>query len=81
MTVNIKDKVTQKERILNHLEVWGKINPLAALNEYGCFRLAAVIFELKEAGHHIETVMKSNRGGQHYAEYKLHRRKQQTFDI
>ena len=53
----------------------------AALNEYGCFRLASRISELKAEGHNITTRMVSNREGKNYAEYKLHRKKQQTFDI
>ena len=41
-------KVTQKTRILNHLDNQNSITPLEALNKFGCMRLAAVIWTLKE---------------------------------
>ena len=38
---------TQKEMVLNHLQTEGNITPWEALKNYGCFRLAAVIFKLR----------------------------------
>ena len=41
-------KQSQNERILDHLIQKKTINPLQALNLYGCFRLSSRIFDLKE---------------------------------
>lgn len=48
-------KKTQSNRILTHLQMFGYITPLIALDLYGCFRLAAVILRLRKAGYIIET--------------------------
>lgn len=45
--MNTTEKTTQKQKILNHLKMFGSITPLEAMKEYGCMRLAAVIFKLK----------------------------------
>ena len=45
--------MTQKEMVLKHLKEFGSITPLEALKEYGCYRLAAVIFNLKKDGNII----------------------------
>lgn len=47
----------QNQMILNHLKSRGQITPLEALNKYGCFRLAARIFDLKAAGNNIGKIM------------------------
>lgn len=47
--------MTQKEFILEHLRRYGSIEPLTALREYGCYRLAAVIGSLRSEGRHITT--------------------------
>lgn len=73
---DIKD-MTQKEMILQHLRLFGSITPLKALEEYGCYRLSAVIFELRELGRDygftIETkpLSRKNRFGKSvtFAEY------------
>lgn len=41
--------------ILDHLMVFGSIEPLTALRKYGVYRLSAVIFDLKHEGHNIIT--------------------------
>ena len=69
--------MTQKEMILQHLRLFGSITPLKALEEYGCYRLSAVIFELRELGRDygftIETkpLSRKNRFGKSvtFAEY------------
>ena len=61
---------TQHEKVLYDLLEGRTITPLDALNKYGCFRLAAVIFDLKAEGHDIATKMVSN-GKKRFAEYKL----------
>ena len=46
------------------------ITPITALNKYGCFRLAAVVFDLKKEGHNIRTtIIKENN--KKFARYKL----------
>lgn len=47
-----------------------ELSPLDALNELGCFRLAARIDELRKAGLDIETVIE-RRGRKRYARYRL----------
>ena len=61
---------TQQEKILYDLLKGRTITPLEALQKYGCFRLSAVIFDLKKEGHIIETKMVSN-GNKKFAQYKL----------
>lgn len=67
--------MTQKERILRHLQVFGSITPVEALNDYGVMRLAARISDLKEDGNKIITndVTGINRFGEktRYAKYVL----------
>ena len=68
-------KLTQKDKILRHLNEVGSINPLQALREYSIMRLATRVWELKDEGYNISTTMKSstNRFGEkvRYAEYEL----------
>jgi hypothetical protein len=47
----------QTDAILLHLQSGRTITPIDALSKYGCFRLGARIFDLKEAGHPIEKEM------------------------
>ena len=61
---------SQAKNILAHLEQHHSITPLEALNEYGCFRLAAVILNLKKDGYEIETqIIKKNK--KRFAQYIL----------
>ena len=62
-------KKTQKEAILEYLKEHGSITPLEALDKFGCFRLSAVIFELREDGYVITTTL--NEGEKKYAIYTL----------
>ena len=63
-------KQTQNSLILKHSQENGKINPLESLNLYGCFRLGARIFNLRQEGHNIETIRKKNGvKGNTFAEY------------
>ena len=54
--------MTQCDKILFHLQTIGSITPVEALDQYGCFRLAARVAELKADGYHItsEIVSKQN---------------------
>jgi len=51
----MKKKLSQKARILKHLERYGKIDPLKAWTNYGVYRLSDVIFRLRKDGYEIET--------------------------
>jgi hypothetical protein len=63
--------MTQTDAILAHLE-HKPITPLEALNEYGCFRLGARIYDLKRQGHNISREMiEVGREGKRVAQYRL----------
>ena len=65
-------KRSQNESILDHLIEKRTINPLQALSLYGCFRLSARIFDLKERGINIEKhTEKDIKTGKEYAVYTL----------
>jgi hypothetical protein len=46
---------SQNRRILAALQEGRAITPQLALRRFDCFRLAARIYELRKAGHHIIT--------------------------
>jgi len=45
---------SQNSKILTRIKTGKTITPIDALRWYGCFRLAARIFELRQMGHDIE---------------------------
>ena len=45
--------MTQTERIMRHLNDYGSITSLEAINEYGILRLASRISDLKKLGYPI----------------------------
>ena len=61
---------TQNDAILEHLKAGKPITPLEALSLYGCFRLGARCFELKQQGHAIISKM-VEINGKRVAEYRL----------
>ena len=63
--------MTQRKAILAHLMSGRTITPLEALRHYGCFRLSAVIFDLRDAGYIIRTNRMKIRKGTFIAEYEL----------
>lgn len=67
--------LTQCERIQRHLEDFGSITSLEAMQEYGIMRLASRISDLKKSGVPIqkEMVKGKNRYGERtaYAKYTL----------
>ena len=67
---NSRRKKTQKAYILDALKSGAKITPITALNSFGCFRLAAVIHELRKE-HEIITEEVSNSNGATFAQYSL----------
>ena len=67
--------ITQRMRILHHLEEAGSITAKEAMDEYGIMRLSARINELKDAGYKVCKIMENseNRFGEQtrYARYYL----------
>lgn len=68
-------KMTQCDRILRHMKDYGSIDPMVALREYGCMRLASRIADLKDNGYEIlsERTTGKNRYGEQvsYCVYQL----------
>lgn len=66
---------TQCNKILNHLMTKGSITQAQAVEKYGCYRLSARIYDLKEKGHDIKTIrcVKKNEEGNvvQFAKYVL----------
>ena len=66
---------THCEQIVEYMEQFGSINPLQALQDIGCFRLASRISDLKKMGYPIisKRVNYKNRLGEdkHFNEYRL----------
>ena len=61
--------MSQTQDILESLRQ-GPITPLEALDRHGCFRLAARIVELRQAGHQVVTHM-VKQDGKTFAQYVL----------
>jgi hypothetical protein len=61
--------MSQSSEILDHLKRHKNISPLEAFREYGCFRLAARINDLRKDGHNIKTLMTSEPDGKSFAVY------------
>tara|TARA_R100000329_G_scaffold112115_1_gene92062 strand:+ start:369 stop:599 length:231 start_codon:yes stop_codon:yes gene_type:complete len=66
----MSNKTTQNKQILNWLESGKSITPLQALEQFGCFRLSARIFNLRENGYQIVT-KNITKNGKTFAEYSL----------
>ena len=62
--------LTQNQRILDYLKSGKTLTPLVALEKFGCFRLSARIFNLREQGNAIIT-NNVTRKGKTFAEYSL----------
>ncbi|MDF1853485.1 MAG: helix-turn-helix domain-containing protein [Verrucomicrobiales bacterium] len=62
---------TQTAQILAHLKTGRSITPIDALNKYGCFRLGARIYDLKQDGHNIYREMVETDSGKRVASYTL----------
>lgn len=59
-------KLTQCDRILRHMKDYGSIDPMVAIKEYGCMRLASRIADLKGMGHDI--IAERTKGKNRYDE-------------
>lgn len=67
--------ITQTDRIIRHIQDYGSITPLEAMQEYGIMRLASRMCDIKRAGYNVrrEMVTGRNRYGESttYARYFL----------
>ncbi len=62
--------MSQNKQIKHYLESGGKLTPIDALDKFGCFRLAAVVHNLREEGLEVETKIIKN-GQKSFAQYYL----------
>ena len=71
----METKITQYDRILEHLKTKGKLSQKQAINLYCAYRLSAIIYLLRKDGYNITTTFKTskNRYGDlcSYAIYSL----------
>ena len=49
--------MSQCNRVLQHLQAYGSITPLEAMQEYGIMRLGARIYDLKKMGYSIDRII------------------------
>ena len=63
---------TQESKIIDYLATGRPLTPLSALRRFGCFRLGARIYDLREQGHNI-TAKRVKCGQAVVAEYRLQR--------
>jgi hypothetical protein len=61
---------TQCDQILSHLKRGKTITQVDAFNEYGCWRLAARVKDLRNQGHDVLTIRES-QGEKVFARYLL----------
>ena len=65
-------KTTQAERILEYMREHPEgITPITALDEFGCFRLGARIYDLRREGHQITAETHGTATGKSVARYRL----------
>lgn len=62
---------SQTIKILKALQAGRKLTPLDALSEFGCFRLGARIFDIKQMGYDILTKTVKSSNGKTFASYEL----------
>jgi hypothetical protein len=62
--------MSQTDWILNKLRAGISLTPIDALNGCGCFRLAAIVFDLKKGGWNIETIIEKHNK-KRYARYVM----------
>ena len=62
--------MSQYTDILSHMKRYGSIDPMTALSQYGCYRLAARIKEMRDRGNEIITVMIQVGPHKEHAEYR-----------
>lgn len=66
--------MTQKNEILDHLLAGNTLTSLEALYKFGCFRLGARIWDLRQASHDIVmdfVEVETRRGKSNVARYRI----------
>ncbi len=63
--------MTQKSEILECLKQGMPVTPIDALKWFGCFRLAAVIHDLRKDGYEINCEMVQNGKKNQFGKYTL----------
>jgi len=63
--------MTQCEQILHHLRNHGSITQREAAKEYGIYRLAARIYDLRRENYDIHKEMEKTEDGTQFARYYL----------
>jgi len=63
--------MAQKDMVLGYLQKGKSLTPLEALEKFGCFRLAARVHDLRNAGHNIVASVYETSSGKHVARYSL----------
>lgn len=62
---------SQRAKVLRYLQAGNTITPIEALNMFGCFRLSAIIFDIKNKdGVNVYTEMVSE-GDKRFAKYYI----------
>ena len=64
-------KLSQNKTVLKHLNEFGKITSWEAIKLYRITRLSAIIFNLKEKGHDINSLECISKEGTRFARYIL----------
>ena len=68
----IKNCNSQTDQILNYLQAGNVLTPLEALRKFNCLRLGARIYDLRQKGYVINSLMiKDDKSGKRYARYSL----------
>lgn len=62
--------MSQVASVIAHLQKGKTITPLEALDKFGCFRLAAVIHDIRSMGFVVETEM-VERNDKRFARYRM----------
>jgi hypothetical protein len=65
----MNERASQNMRILAHLKK-ATLTPLEALKLYGCFRLGARVYDLRQDGHAIKSRL-IEKDGKRVAQYSL----------
>ena len=63
---------SQSEQILKYLQAGNALTPLEAMHKFNCLRLGARIYDLRQQGYVINSLMiKDDISGKRYARYSL----------
>ena len=65
-------KKSQIDEILNYLQAGTVLTPLEAMHKFNCLRLGARIYDLRQKGYVINSlIIKDDISGKRYARYSL----------